>query len=46
LAAAQAKSGRLRQHAHVIVGFERAPVGLGMLSRGENNGKLVVRVAE
>ena len=44
--AAQARSGRLRQQLHVIDGLERAPVGLGMLFRGENNGKLVVRVAE
>jgi NADPH-dependent curcumin reductase CurA len=35
--AAQAKSGRLRQHVHIIDGLERAPVGLGMLFRGENN---------
>jgi NADPH-dependent curcumin reductase CurA len=44
--AAHAKSGRLRQQLHVIDGLERAPVGLGMLFRGENHGKLVVRVAE
>lgn len=44
--AAQAKSGRLRQRVHVIDGLEQAPVGLGMLFRGENQGKLVVRVAE
>ena len=44
--ASQAKSGRLRQHLHVLDGLERAPVGLGMLFRGENNGKLVVRLAE
>jgi NADPH-dependent curcumin reductase CurA len=44
--AAQAKSGRLRQNVHVIDGLERTPVGLAMLFRGENNGKLVVRVAE
>jgi hypothetical protein len=44
--AAQAKSGCLRQRVHVIDGLEQAPVGLGMLFRGENQGKLVVRVAE
>jgi NADPH-dependent curcumin reductase CurA len=43
---AQAKLGRLRQHAHVLDGLERAPIGLGMLFRGENTGKLVVRVAQ
>jgi NADPH-dependent curcumin reductase CurA len=44
--ASQAKLGRLRQHVHVIDGLESAPVGLGMLFRGENNGKLAVRVTE
>jgi NADPH-dependent curcumin reductase len=44
--AAQAKSGRLHQRVHVIDGLERAPAGLGMLFRGENNGKLVVRAAD
>jgi hypothetical protein len=44
--AAQAKLGRLRHHVHVIVGFERAPGELGTLPGSENNGKLVVRVAE
>ena len=43
--AAQTKAGRLRQQLHVIEGLDRAPAGLGMLFRGENNGKLVVRVA-
>jgi NADPH-dependent curcumin reductase CurA len=28
----------------VLQGLEQAPVGLGMLFRGENNGKLVARV--
>jgi hypothetical protein len=44
--AVQAKSGRLRQRLHVLDGLESAPAGLGMLFRGENNGKLVARVAE
>jgi hypothetical protein len=44
--AAQARLGRLRQQVHIIDGLERAPIGLGMLFRGENKGKLVVRVAE
>ena len=42
--AAQLGEGRLSQRLHVLEGLEQAPVGLGMLFRGENNGKLVVRV--
>ena len=42
---AQALSGRLRQHLHVLEGFERCPEGLAMLFRGGNTGKLVVKVA-
>ena len=44
--AVQAKAGRLQQKLHVIDGLERAPEGLGMLFRGENTGKLVVRVGD
>ncbi|MFN4091053.1 MAG: NADP-dependent oxidoreductase, partial [Alphaproteobacteria bacterium] len=40
------KAGRLRQRLHVLDGLERAPEGLAMLFRGENTGKLVVRVAD
>jgi NADPH-dependent curcumin reductase CurA len=43
---AQLKAGRLKQRLHVVDGLERAAEGLGMLFRGENIGKLVVRVAE
>ena len=43
--AAQRDAGRLRQKCHVIDDLSRAPEGLGMLFRGENTGKLVVRVA-
>ena len=43
---AQRDAGRLRQRVHVIDGLERAPDGLAMLFRGENKGKLVVRVAD
>ena len=43
--AAQLRAGRLHQRLHVLEGLEQAPVGLGMLFRGENTGKLVVRVA-
>jgi NADPH-dependent curcumin reductase len=35
----------LRQRLHVLEGLAQAPIGLGMLLRGENTGKLVVRVA-
>lgn len=37
--------GRLRQRLHILEGLERAPEGLVMLFRGENLGKLLVRVA-
>lgn len=43
---AQRDAGRLRQKLHVIDGLARAPEGLAMLFRGENSGKLVVRVQE
>lgn len=41
--AAQLRARRLQQRLHVLEGFAQAPVGLGMLFRGENMGKLVVR---
>ncbi|MGE0416671.1 MAG: NADP-dependent oxidoreductase [Acetobacteraceae bacterium] len=44
--AAQIRAGRLRQKLHVENGLDRAPHALGMLFRGENTGKLLVRVAE
>ena len=43
--AARRRDGSLRQRLHVLEGLAQAPVGLGMLFRGENTGKLVVRVA-
>ena len=43
--AARRRDGSLRQKLHVLEGLEQAPFGLGMLFRGENTGKLVVRVA-
>jgi NADPH-dependent curcumin reductase CurA len=43
--AARRRDGSLRQKLHVLEGLRQAPVGLGMLFRGENTGKLVVRVA-
>jgi NADPH-dependent curcumin reductase CurA len=44
--AARLRDGNLRQKLHVLDGLEQAPVGLGMLFRGENTGKLVVRVTD
>ena len=43
--ATQLRQGKLRQKLHVLEGLAQAPVGLGMLFRGENTGKLVVRLA-
>jgi NADPH-dependent curcumin reductase CurA len=43
--AARRRDGSLRQRMHVLEGLTQAPIGLGMLFRGENTGKLVVRVA-
>ena len=42
----QARAGRLKLAMHVLDGLESAPNGLGMLFRGENTGKLVVKVAD
>ena len=42
--AARLRDGSLRQRLHVLEGLAQAPIGLGMLFRGENTGKLVVRV--
>lgn len=43
--AARLREGRLVQRLHVLNGLDQAPHGLGMLFRGENTGKLVIRVA-
>jgi len=43
--AAQHREGRLQQRLHVLDGLDHAPGALGMLFRGENFGKLVVRVS-
>jgi NADPH-dependent curcumin reductase CurA len=43
--AKQIRDGRLKQRLHAVDGLENAPRALGMLFRGENTGKLVVRVA-
>jgi NADPH-dependent curcumin reductase CurA len=42
--AARLREGRLQQRLHVLDGLAQAPAGLGMLFRGENTGKLVVKV--
>lgn len=42
--AARHAEGRLRQRLHILEGLHHAPAALGMLFRGENTGKLVVRV--
>lgn len=44
--AARRDSGQLKQRTHVIDGLDRAADGLGMLFRGENFGKLIVKVAD
>ena len=43
--AARLRDGSLHQKLHVLDGLSQAPLGLSMLVRGENTGKLVVRVA-
>jgi NADPH-dependent curcumin reductase len=43
--AARLRDGSLKQRLHVLDGLAQAPAGLGMLFRGENTGKLVVRLA-
>jgi NADPH-dependent curcumin reductase CurA len=42
--AARHREGQLQQRLHILEGLHHAPEALGMLFRGENNGKLVVRV--
>jgi NADPH-dependent curcumin reductase len=42
--AARLRDGSLQQRLHILEGLKQAPAGLGMLFRGENTGKLVVRV--
>lgn len=44
--AAQIRGGRLGQQLHIVVGLDSAPRALGMLFRGENNGKLIVKAAD
>lgn len=42
---AQIRGGRLQQKLHIVDGLEHAPMALGMLFRGENTGKLVIKAA-
>jgi NADPH-dependent curcumin reductase CurA len=42
---AQIRGGRLQQKLHIVDGLEHAPTALGMLFRGENTGKLVIKAA-
>jgi NADPH-dependent curcumin reductase len=42
--AARHHEGRLHQRLHILEGLHQAPAALGMLFRGENNGKLVIQV--
>jgi NADPH-dependent curcumin reductase len=42
--AARHREGRLHQRLHILEGLDHAPGAIGMLFRGENTGKLVVRV--
>jgi hypothetical protein len=41
----QIRGGGLQQKLHIVDGLENAPTALGMLFKGENTGKLVVRAA-
>jgi NADPH-dependent curcumin reductase CurA len=43
--AARHREGQLRQRLHILDGLHHAPGALGMLFRGENTGKLIVRVS-
>jgi NADPH-dependent curcumin reductase CurA len=43
--AARHREGRLQQRLHILEGLDTAPASLGMLFRGENSGKLVIRVS-
>ena len=44
--AARHREGRLQQRLHILGGLNQAPGAIGMLFRGENTGKLVVRVSD
>jgi NADPH-dependent curcumin reductase CurA len=42
---AQIRGGRLQQQLHIVDGLDNAPRALGMLFKGENTGKLIIRTA-
>jgi hypothetical protein len=44
--AARHREGRLHQRLHILDGLHHASGALGMLFRGENNGKLIVQVSD
>jgi len=44
--AARHRANQLHQRLHILEGLHQAPNGLGMLFRGENNGKLVIQVGD
>jgi hypothetical protein len=44
--AARHHEGRLHQRLHILDGLHHAPAALGMLFRGENTGKLVVKLSD
>jgi NADPH-dependent curcumin reductase CurA len=43
---AQIRGGRLKQRLHIVDGLANAPRALGMLFRGENMGKLIIKAAD
>ena len=43
--AARIREGRLHQKLHIVEGLDHAPRALGMLFKGENTGKLIVKAA-
>ena len=43
---ARLREGKLRQRVHIVEGLANAPRALGMLFRGENTGKLVVKLTD
>jgi NADPH-dependent curcumin reductase CurA len=42
--AARHQENQIRQRLHILEGLSQAPQALGMLFRGKNNGKLVIRI--
>jgi NADPH-dependent curcumin reductase CurA len=44
--AAHHRAGQLHQRLHILEGLHQAPAALGMMFRGQNNGKLVVQISD